>query len=390
MFIADLAELDQVRRVAGEIAARWPALDVLVNNAGHQRDDPERTSDGLRPHGRHQLPVAAPAHRACCSTRCGRAAPSRVVNVASEAHRLADRLDPTTIPQLGSRHDGIGQNRLYGRTKLALLLVMQELAARTAADRIDVSSCCPGLVATNLAGSESGFTHASKLLARTPLVRRPEQGAAIVVRLASDPAMEGRTGGFHSSTPGAGLLPARRSARATPTCSGASSPPRPSSSASPQVARGVAPGEGHLGDERVAAAHERGPLEVVEGVGRARLRLDADGVARLVVEHDVVAGAGHRHLERPGPREAGGPRHRGEAVVPRALGGRRLDEAEGQAVDAARVPALGVELDLEAAADLDAAAEPRVPAEGGGEGGRLGVHLQPHLEPVARTARPRG
>ena len=70
-----------------------------------------------------------------------------------------------------------------------------------------MSSCCPGLVATNLAGTESGFTHASKLLARTPMVRRPEQGAAVVVRLASDPAMEGRTGEFHTSTPGARLLP---------------------------------------------------------------------------------------------------------------------------------------------------------------------------------------
>ena len=70
-----------------------------------------------------------------------------------------------------------------------------------------MNSCCPGLVATNLAGSESPFTHASSLLARTPLVRRPEQGAAVVVRLASDPAMQGSTGGFHSSTPGAGLMP---------------------------------------------------------------------------------------------------------------------------------------------------------------------------------------
>src|SRR6185436_18643593 len=49
LFIADLAELDQVRRVAGEIAARWPSLDVLVNNAGINATIRTRTSDGYDP-----------------------------------------------------------------------------------------------------------------------------------------------------------------------------------------------------------------------------------------------------------------------------------------------------------------------------------------------------
>jgi retinol dehydrogenase-12 len=206
VFVADLAELDQVRRVAGEIDAVWPTLDVLVNNAGINATVRQRTSDGYDPMVATNL-LAPVLLTSGLLAPLRRAAPSRVVNVASEAHRLSDRLDPTTIREWGPASGGLGQNRLYGRTKLALLLAMQELAVRTVHDRIDVNSCCPGLVATNLAGAESGLTHASKLLARTPLVRRPEQGAAIVVRLASDPAMEGLTGAFHSSTPGAGLLP---------------------------------------------------------------------------------------------------------------------------------------------------------------------------------------
>ena len=206
VFIADLAELGQVRRVAAEIAARWPSLDVLVNNAGINAAIPERTSDGYDPMVATNF-LSPVLLTSLLLDALRRAAPSRVVTVASEAHRLADRVDPTTIPQWGPATGGLGQNRLYGRTKLALLLAMQELAARTAADGIDVMCCCPGLVATNLAGSESGITHASKLLARTPLVRRPEQGAAVVVRLATDPSLQGRTGEFVTSTPGAGLLP---------------------------------------------------------------------------------------------------------------------------------------------------------------------------------------
>jgi hypothetical protein len=46
------------------------------------------------------------------------------------------------------------------------------------------------------------------LLSRTPLVRRPDQGARVVVRLALDPAFGTRTGEFISSTPFAGLMPA--------------------------------------------------------------------------------------------------------------------------------------------------------------------------------------
>ena len=206
LFIADLAELDQVRRVAGEIAGHWPSLDVLVNNAGINATIRTRTSDGYDPMVATNL-LSPVLLTVSLLDPLRAAAPSRVVTVASEAHRMADRLDPATIASWGPASNGIGQNRLYGRTKLALLLVMQELAHRLAGDGVDVNSCCPGLVATNLAGSESRFTHASSLLARTPLVRRPEQGAAVVVRLATDPAMQGRTGGFHSSTPGAALLP---------------------------------------------------------------------------------------------------------------------------------------------------------------------------------------
>jgi NAD(P)-dependent dehydrogenase (short-subunit alcohol dehydrogenase family) len=206
VFIADLAELEQVRRVAGDIAARWPTLDVLVNNAGINATIGRRTSDGLDPMvATNFLSPFLLTSLLLGPLRAG--APSRVVTVASEAHRLADKLDPATIRTWGPATNGFQQNRLYGRTKLALLLVMQELAERWAGERIDVSSCCPGLVATNLAGEESRLTHASTLLARTPLVRRPEQGAAVVVRLASDPSLTGQTGGFHTSTPGAGLLP---------------------------------------------------------------------------------------------------------------------------------------------------------------------------------------
>jgi hypothetical protein len=62
------------------------------------------------------------------------------------------------------------------------------------------------MVATDLS-RESPADRLFKALSATPLVRRPDQGARIIVKVASDPALDGVTGRFFSSTPGAGFLP---------------------------------------------------------------------------------------------------------------------------------------------------------------------------------------
>ena len=131
----------------------------------------------------------------------------------------------------------------------------------------------------------------------------------------------------------------------------------------------------------MAAPHERGALEVVEGVGRAGLRLHADGVPGLVVEHDVVAGAGHRHLEGPGPGEPGGPRDGGEAVVPRdrAPAAARRSRAAGR-----RRPRGYQRLASRSTSRLPPTSIRRrnhgCQPSGGGEGRGLGVHLEAQLE----------
>src|SRR5947208_3829217 len=47
VLLADLSELDQVRTVAQEVNDRYPAVDVLINNAGVQDLWPRLTSDGF-------------------------------------------------------------------------------------------------------------------------------------------------------------------------------------------------------------------------------------------------------------------------------------------------------------------------------------------------------
>src|SRR5947208_6039662 len=87
----DLSRLAEMKRVAAEIAAAEPRIDVLINNAGALFGSRQVTDDGLEltfalnhmayfvlTHGLHDRLMAS--------------APARVVNTASNAHQRA-RLD---------------------------------------------------------------------------------------------------------------------------------------------------------------------------------------------------------------------------------------------------------------------------------------------------------
>ena len=205
-YLADLSELGQVRDLAAELHRRDDRIDVFVNNAGINSDTPRNSSDGFN------VMLATNYLAPFLLTNLvldllEAAAPSRVVMVASEAHRLSDRIDVDHLTDFTPSGFTSGQ-RLYGRTKLELILFTQELAARVAPKRITVNAMCPGLVATNIGGEGALFTRVATLASRTPVIRRPEQGAALAIRMAYDTAFASKSGEFFSSTPGAGLLPA--------------------------------------------------------------------------------------------------------------------------------------------------------------------------------------
>jgi NAD(P)-dependent dehydrogenase (short-subunit alcohol dehydrogenase family) len=206
VFIGDLAHMSDVRKVAAEMLDRYDHIDVLINNAGIQLREQRTTSEGspemvavnyLAP----WLLTSLLRHRLAAS------APARVVVTASEAHRIGWTIDPETILTDTAPFGRAGVIRAYGKSKLLDVLFTLELAERLKDSGVTANCCCPGLVATGLAGTENMADRVAKALSRTPLVRRPEQGARVLVRLATEPAFVTRTGEFISSTPLAGLLP---------------------------------------------------------------------------------------------------------------------------------------------------------------------------------------
>ena len=198
--VADLSLQRDVRRVAAELLARHPRIDVLVNNAGVVNLRHALTGDGIET-------VFATNHLAyflltlLLLERLRASAPARIVNVASEVHRFG-----------GVDFDDLGHAqhycavRVYGQSKLANILFTYELARRLAGSGVTVNCLHPGAVGTRL-GHNNGTVARLLAGALKPFFRTAAQGADTSIWLASSPAVEGVSGEYF-----VGRTPTRSSA----------------------------------------------------------------------------------------------------------------------------------------------------------------------------------
>jgi NAD(P)-dependent dehydrogenase (short-subunit alcohol dehydrogenase family) len=190
LFLADLSSQADIGRVAAELLERLPRIHVLVNNAGVVNLRHSLTADGIES-------VFAVNHlayfllTALLLDRLRASAPARIVNVASEAHRVARTI---RFEDLGHA-ERWGTMRVYGHSKLANILFTYELARRLAGDGVTANCVHPGAVGTRL-GQNNGriATFLTRLL--RPFFRTPEQGAATSLHVATAPALDGVTGRY--------------------------------------------------------------------------------------------------------------------------------------------------------------------------------------------------
>ncbi|MBW8487560.1 SDR family NAD(P)-dependent oxidoreductase [Actinomadura parmotrematis] len=211
-FLADLSSRAEVRGLAGAVRERYGRLDVLVNNAGVHNLRAKVSVDGFdRMVATNHLGPFLLTNLLLGLLK--RSAPARIVVVASEAHRQNDLRDDVAGLAEPASYGPLGSLRVYGRTKLLNILFTQELAERLAGTGVVVNAVCPGMVATGLTREFPAARRLLPALSRTPVLRTPAQGARMALRLALDPAYAETSGGFYSSTPGGGLLPAAAKTR---------------------------------------------------------------------------------------------------------------------------------------------------------------------------------
>jgi NAD(P)-dependent dehydrogenase (short-subunit alcohol dehydrogenase family) len=206
---ADLASPADVRRLAREVRDRLDRLDVLVNNAGgvfRRR--------GLTPDGVEQTLALNHLGYFVLTTELLdlliASAPARVVNVASEGHRMAPRV------RFDDPNFARGYRRgwpAYFHSKLANLLFTAELARRLEGTGVTANAVHPGLVSTRINGGLGRLAPLLKLLARVVLrspILAPEQAAPALVRLAADPDLAHLTGRYFNQAAEAEPAPPAR------------------------------------------------------------------------------------------------------------------------------------------------------------------------------------
>ncbi|MEW6272621.1 MAG: SDR family oxidoreductase [Thermodesulfobacteriota bacterium] len=194
VFLADLASQAQIRRVAGRILDRFPHIHVLINNAGVVNLQRSTTEDGIET-------VFAVNHLAyfllthLLLERLRESAPSRIVNVASDAHKFVSGVN---FDDVGFA-SGYKAMKVYGHSKLANVLFTYELARRLDGTGVTANCVHPGAVATGLGKNNGGW---AKVLIRmlAPLFRTPDRGAETTLHVATSPALEGVTGRYFASS----------------------------------------------------------------------------------------------------------------------------------------------------------------------------------------------
>ena len=183
-FLADLAELSQVRRLAAEVRESTDTLNILVNNAGIGSGLPDKrerqeSADGyeLRFAVNYLAPFLLTLE---LLPLIEASAPARIVNVASIGQYPID-FDDVMIER------GYDGQRAYAQSKLAQIMSGFELAARLPADRVTVNSLHPAtFMPTKIVTQERGST-----------VDELRTGTDATLRLAASPDLDGVTGRYY-------------------------------------------------------------------------------------------------------------------------------------------------------------------------------------------------
>ena len=190
VFVADMSSQGEVRRLAEEVLAAYPRLDVLLNNVGGFWAHRHVTVDGLE----HTFALNHLAPFLLTNLLLDRliaSAPARVVTVSSGAQSMG----AIDFDDLMGERDYSGQ-RAYNQSKLANVMFTYELARRLEGTGVTATVLHPGLTNTAFSAEDPIRVMAPVVFAMRPFMKSPKQGADTAVYLASSTEVEGVTGQY--------------------------------------------------------------------------------------------------------------------------------------------------------------------------------------------------
>lgn len=184
--VADLSSQASIRNLVSEFTRKHNRLDVLLNNAGIAPKRRQLSADGIEmTFAVNHLGYFQLANQLLDSLRA--AAPSRIVNVSSDAHR-SGVLDFDNL-QAEKKFSTWG---VYSLSKLLNLMFTFELARKLQGTGVSANALHPGFVSTSIFRD----TPALLKMAVRMFALSVEKGAETSVYLASSPEVEGISGKY--------------------------------------------------------------------------------------------------------------------------------------------------------------------------------------------------
>jgi len=197
--VLELASLASVRDAAGDILARFPAINILINNAAVMTPPFGRTADGFETQfGTNHMGHFVLTNLLVPALIAG--APSRVVVLSSAAHQLGGVL----WDDINFDRDPYDRAKAYSQAKTANMLFAVELDRRLRSRGVRAFGVHPGVINTHLhrhltqeiiaelraAAAIGGARMAPQKSKSLP------QGAATSVWAATAPELEGKGGQY--------------------------------------------------------------------------------------------------------------------------------------------------------------------------------------------------
>jgi len=180
-YLADLSKMQEVKKAAEQIKADYPAIDMLINNAGLVMNKRETTEDGFE----YTLAVNHLAPFLLTNllfTTLEAANEAKIINVSSEAHKMGR----DNLQDFNYENSKYKPMRVYGDTKLYNILFTNHLAVQLNTNNVNVYCLHPGFVNSNF-GHNLGIAAEVILFFLRPFMISAEKGARTSIDVANLP-----------------------------------------------------------------------------------------------------------------------------------------------------------------------------------------------------------